>query len=175
MASSYDKHELIESWGLRHCVNCNRLWCRDRCATGNMMSRTLWLLTQIPNELISPSVLSPSNDGVLAVRVRRPYKLDGPSYLRRQARVASSSTTTTSSSSVHGDVCSFFSFQGNQGGQKPPLNAYLSGSPRVSGQSDSHTTFANIAKRPCVCVFPVTSTQKNADCLTFDCSVCVFV
>ena len=90
LVSSYDKNELIESWGLRHCSSCNRLWCRDQGADRNMLSRTLWLLNQLRNEpipVLQPHS-SPSRGSVLSkAPVRRiAYKLDGPSYLCREHR-----------------------------------------------------------------------------------------
>jgi len=90
LASSFDKNELIESWGLRYCSNCNRLWCRDHGADRNMLSRTLWLLSQPRNEpipVLQPQS-SPSRCSVLSkAPVRRiAYKLDGPSYLCRGQR-----------------------------------------------------------------------------------------
>ena len=92
IASSHDRRNLIESWGLRFCACCNRLWCRDKNADRNMMSRALWLIARTPN---LPHSSSPTSEVVPAVRVRLPYKLDGPSYLCRQPRVSHSPSTET--------------------------------------------------------------------------------
>jgi hypothetical protein len=69
-ASAYAPSCLYESWGLRHCSACNRLWCRDVNACRNMTSRALWCLFQP----------APPDPTVIAPFRRKP---DGPAYLRR--------------------------------------------------------------------------------------------
>ncbi|KAK9324198.1 hypothetical protein V1517DRAFT_317925 [Lipomyces orientalis] len=62
-AGAYDCRQLLTPWGLKYCSNCKRLWCRDKNATHNFLSRMVFLLAQ-PKE----------------------SRQDGPGYLCRQVR-----------------------------------------------------------------------------------------